>query len=90
MSQEALSGIRETLGAVHASLSTLEAAALTQETQSDLILKQGQSNGQELGKLTAAVGELVHRLGHYLEDANQQGSRLNTLEREVRELRARQ
>jgi polyhydroxyalkanoate synthesis regulator phasin len=81
----------EVMAALYAakrSLAELGQAALVQETQTELILQQGQSASKTLGELMAKMGELTDRLGHYLDNADKQGGRINALERAVRELNA--
>jgi hypothetical protein len=74
-------------GAVHRSLAEIEGAALGTETQLDLLVGQGQSMTKTLGTLVAELGTLVDRMKHQLDNADRQGARINTLERDVRELR---
>lgn len=75
------------LATMNRSLAELEQAALVQEANTEIIVRQGQSTSTTLGELVAAVGTLNDRLGRYLDDSDRQGARINTLEREVRELR---
>ncbi len=73
-------------GVMNKSLAELEGAALGTEVQLEVLVGQGQSATKSLGELVQKLGELNDRLGRYLDDADRQGTRINTLEREVREL----
>jgi polyhydroxyalkanoate synthesis regulator phasin len=80
--------VTEALTKVSDSLTELEQAALEQATQTDIVIQQGQSVSKTLGELVSKMGELTDRLGHYLENADKQGGRINTLERKLRDLSA--
>lgn len=90
---DARSEVLYAAGVLNDSVRDVEQAILSMEeefhrhsNQVELLIGQGQAVTKTLGELTAAVGQLVSRLGNYLEDADRQGARINALEREVRGL----
>jgi DNA repair ATPase RecN len=82
------SEVMTALNAAARSLADLGQAALAQEANTEELMGQGKSVSKTLGELVAAIGTLNDRLGHYLDNADTQGRRINELERKVRELSA--
>jgi hypothetical protein len=85
----------EGITAVHASLRAVEQATLAIEDNTtaikgnvEILMGQGQSASEANGIIMAKLGEILSRLDHYIDDANRQGARINTLERELREITA--
>lgn len=84
---------KKAFSSIHASLTELEGAALSEEEnhakhgrQLDLLIGQGKGTTKTLGDLVAAIGDLTERLNAYLDEnasSGGLGARVTRLEGRV-------